>query len=82
MRLDTAVAPIPQPGGMITGVAYGCGPGRTRVHRVCVARTRGNPARIKRSSVWLEGSQSSSDTRVPTKPTPNPSGALWTFTIT
>jgi hypothetical protein len=32
-------APIPQPGGMITQVAYGCGPGRTRVRGVCVART-------------------------------------------
>jgi hypothetical protein len=32
-------APIPQPGGMITQVAYGCGPGTTRVGGVCVART-------------------------------------------
>jgi hypothetical protein len=32
-------APIPQPDGMITEVAFGCGPGRTRVHGVCVART-------------------------------------------
>jgi len=32
-------APIPQPDGMITQVAYGCGPGRTRVRGVCVART-------------------------------------------
>ncbi len=30
---------IPQPDGMITQVAYGCGPGRTRVRGVCVART-------------------------------------------
>ena len=32
-------APIPEPDGMITQVAYGCGPGRTRVRGVCVART-------------------------------------------
>jgi hypothetical protein len=32
-------APIPQPDGMITQVRLGCGPGRTRVAGVCVART-------------------------------------------
>ena len=32
-------APIPQPDGMITQVRLGCGPGRTRVNGVCVART-------------------------------------------
>ena len=32
-------APIPQPDGMITQVRLGCGPGRTRVGGVCVART-------------------------------------------
>ena len=32
-------APIPQPDGMITQVAFGCGPGRTSVGGVCVART-------------------------------------------
>jgi hypothetical protein len=34
--------PIPklhQPDGAITNVAFGCGPGRTRVAGVCVART-------------------------------------------
>jgi hypothetical protein len=31
-------APIHQPEGMMTQVAYGCGPGRTRVGGVCVAR--------------------------------------------
>jgi hypothetical protein len=31
-------APIPQD-GMITQVRLGCGPGRTRVEGVCVART-------------------------------------------
>jgi hypothetical protein len=36
-----AMSPVPlhQPDGMITQVAYGCGPGRTRVRGVCVART-------------------------------------------
>ena len=32
-------APILQPDSMITPVAFGCGPGRTRVNGVCVART-------------------------------------------
>ena len=32
-------APAPQMDGMVTHVAWGCGPGRTRVHGVCVART-------------------------------------------
>ena len=32
-------APLQQPDGMTTQVAYGCGPGRTRVAGVCVART-------------------------------------------
>ena len=32
-------APIGQPDSMITEVALACGPGRTRVNGVCVART-------------------------------------------
>jgi hypothetical protein len=32
-------APLPQPEEMITQVAFGCGPFRTRVAGVCVART-------------------------------------------
>jgi hypothetical protein len=32
-------APIPQPDGMIAQVRLGCGPGRTRVAGVCMART-------------------------------------------
>jgi len=32
-------APLPQPDGIITQVRLGCGPGRTRVGGVCVART-------------------------------------------
>ena len=31
-------APIPQPEGMITQVAYGCGPGKTRYQGACVPR--------------------------------------------
>ena len=33
------VAPVHEPGGIITQVAWGCGPFRTRVNGVCVART-------------------------------------------
>ena len=32
-------APIPQPDGMFTQVAFGCGVGMTRVNGVCVARS-------------------------------------------
>jgi len=32
-------APLAQPDSMITRVAAACGPGRTRVNGVCVART-------------------------------------------
>ena len=32
-------APLPQPDGMITQVRLGCGPFRTRVNGVCVARS-------------------------------------------
>ena len=32
-------APIPQPDSMIIPVIAGCGPGRTMVNGVCVART-------------------------------------------
>src|SRR5262245_8270428 len=32
-------APLPHPDGMITQVRLACGPGRTRVGGVCVART-------------------------------------------
>ena len=32
-------APIPQPDGLVTQVRLGCGPFRTRVAGICVART-------------------------------------------
>jgi hypothetical protein len=38
-------APITQPDGMITLVAYGCGPFRTLVNGVCMARTTVRQAR-------------------------------------
>jgi hypothetical protein len=50
-------APLPQADGMITQVAYGCGPGRTRVAGVCVARTTVRHTRraVRRCLRW-EGS--------------------------
>ena len=33
------VAPVHNHDGMVTQVAWACGPGRTRIHGVCVART-------------------------------------------
>jgi hypothetical protein len=47
-------APISQPDGMITHVAYACGPGRTRVGSVCVARTTVRHARweVRRCALW------------------------------
>ena len=38
-------APLYQPDSLTTEVAYGCGPGRTRVRGVCVARTTVRQAR-------------------------------------
>ena len=37
--LAVTPASVPQSDGMITQIAYGCGPFRTRVRGVCVART-------------------------------------------
>jgi hypothetical protein len=39
------LAPLQQPDGITTEVAYGCGAGRTRVGGVCVARTTKRQAR-------------------------------------
>ncbi len=39
------ITPVHAPDGMVTQVAYGCGPGRTRVRGVCVARTTVRHAR-------------------------------------
>jgi hypothetical protein len=47
-------APIPQPDSMITQVAYGCGPFRTRIGGVCVARTTVRQTRraVRRCVRW------------------------------
>lgn len=46
-------APLQQPDGITTQVAYGCGPGRTRVAGVCVART--TKRQVRRCAVWGVG---------------------------
>lgn len=46
-------APLLQPEGITTQVAYGCGAGRTRVRGVCVART--TKRQVRRCAVWGVG---------------------------
>ena len=49
------VAPV-HPDGMTTQVRFGCGPGRTRVGGVCVARTTiRHTRRAVRRCVWWGG---------------------------
>jgi len=50
-------APLPQPDGMMTEVAYGCGPFRTRVAGRCVARTTVRQTRreVRRCLRWRSG---------------------------
>jgi hypothetical protein len=50
-------APIPQPDSIMTQVAFGCGPGRTRVGGVCVARTtiRHTRRAVRRCAFWHGG---------------------------
>jgi hypothetical protein len=50
-------APIPQPDSVITQVAFGCGPGRTRIRGVCVARTTRRQVRraARRCAFWHGG---------------------------
>ena len=50
-------APIPQPDGMVTPIAAGCGPGRTMVNGVCVARTtiRQTRREVRRCLRWNAG---------------------------
>jgi hypothetical protein len=47
-------APIPHPDSMITPVIAGCGPGRTMVNGVCVARTtiRQTRREVRRCVRW------------------------------
>jgi hypothetical protein len=47
------LAPLHQPDGMTTQVAYGCGAGRTRVGGVCAART--TIRQVRRCAVWGAG---------------------------
>ena len=51
------VAPVHEPDGMITQVAFGCGLGRTRVGGVCVARTTIRHVRreVRRCALWHGG---------------------------
>jgi len=46
-------APLPEPDSIATPVAYACGPGRTRVAGVCVART--TKRQVRRCAVWGAG---------------------------
>jgi hypothetical protein len=50
-------APLPQPDNMVTQVAAGCGPGRTMVNGVCVARTTIRQTRraVRRCVRWQAG---------------------------
>jgi hypothetical protein len=50
-------APIPPPDSLIAQVAFGCGPGRTRVRGVCVARTTIRHVRraARRCAFWHGG---------------------------
>jgi hypothetical protein len=50
-------APLHQPNGMITQAAFGCGPFRTRVAGVCVARTTKRQVRrhARRCALWGAG---------------------------
>ena len=52
-----APAPLTAPEGMITPVAVACGPGRTRVNGVCVARTtiRHTRRAVRRCLRWNGG---------------------------
>jgi hypothetical protein len=49
--------PIPQPDSAITQAAFGCGPGRTRIGGVCVARHNIRRARraARRCAFWRGG---------------------------
>jgi hypothetical protein len=48
-----SAAPLHQPDGMVTQVAYGCGPGRTRVAGACIART--TKRQVRRCAMWGVG---------------------------
>jgi hypothetical protein len=46
-------APLAQPEGLTAHAAYRCGPGRTRVRGVCVARS--TKRQVRRCAVWGVG---------------------------
>jgi len=50
-------APFPQPDNIVTQIAVGCGPGRTRIDGVCVARTTVRQTRraVRRCVRWQAG---------------------------
>lgn len=50
-------APLPQPDNMVTQIAAGCGPGRTMIDGVCVARTTVRQTRraVRRCVRWQAG---------------------------
>ena len=50
-------APLPQLDDMVTQIAVGCGPGRTRIDGVCVARTTVRQTRraVRRCVRWQAG---------------------------
>jgi hypothetical protein len=50
-------APVHQPDGLMTQVAFGCGPFRTRVAGICVARStiRKTRRQVRRCVVWRGG---------------------------
>ena len=50
-------APLPQVDDMVTQIAVGCGPGRTRIGGVCVARTTVRQTRraVRRCVRWQGG---------------------------
>jgi hypothetical protein len=50
-------APLALPDDMVTQIAVGCGPGRTRVNGVCVARTTLRQTRraVRRCVRWQGG---------------------------
>jgi hypothetical protein len=50
-------APLHEPNDLLTQIAVGCGPGRTRVNGVCVARTTVRQKRraVRRCVRWQAG---------------------------
>jgi hypothetical protein len=50
-------APLAPPDNMVTEIAVGCGPGRTRIDGVCVARTTVRQTRraVRRCLRWQGG---------------------------